>query len=287
MRTSDVLRLIALAAIWGGSFLFMRIISPAAGAIVGADIRLFIGGAGIVLYLAMRGEAMPWRGRVKTFSLLGLVNSGVPFILFSAAALWIPASYSAVLNALAPLFGALFLWAVDREPLTRRKLLGIALGLAGVALMSRLGPIALAPQVIAGILACTVATLCYGWAGLLIRRHARDIPPLHAAAGTQIAAGVLIAPLALGQAAISPPQALATWPVVGSLLAIGLLCSGVAYMLYFRLMRDVGPTRALTVTYIIPVFGILWAALFLGEDITSGMLLGAMLVVAGTVLVLR
>lgn len=287
MRPSDVLRLLALAAIWGGSFLFMRIISPAVGAIVGADIRLIIGAAGILIFLALRGESMPWRGRVAVFSLLGLINSGIPFILFSLAALWIPASYSAVLNALAPLFGALFLWWCDGEPLSRRKLAGIALGLIGVALMSRLGPIELRLEAIAGILACALATVCYGWAGVLIRRHARSIAPLHAAAGTQLAAGVLVAPLALTQAAMNPPVALATWPVIGALLAIGLLCSGVAYMLYFRLMRDVGPTRALTVTYIIPVFGILWAALFLGESITPGMLFGAALVVAGTVLVLR
>lgn len=287
MRTADVLRLLALAAIWGSSFLFMRIISPAIGAVVGADLRLLIGGLGIVLYLALQGEALPWRGRTQVFALIGIVNSGVPFVLFSLAALWIPASYSAVLNALAPLFGALFLWWCDGEPLTVRKVVGIGLGLVGVALMSRLGPIALSPTVIAGILACTLATICYGWAGVLIRRHARNIAPLHSAAGTQLAASLLIAPFALAQASMAPPTQLAAWPVISALLAIGLLCSGVAYMLYFRLMRDVGPTRALTVTYIIPVFGILWAALFLGESITPGMLLGALLVVAGTVLVLR
>ncbi len=287
MHLADFARLIALAAIWGGSFLFMRIISPATGAVVGADLRLFIGAASIVLFLAMRGESMPWRGRTRTFALIGLVNSGVPFILFSYAALWIPASYSAVINALAPLFGALFLWWCDGEALTRRKVVGILLGLSGVILMSRIGPIELDLTATAGILACTLATVCYGWAGVLIRRHAKKIQPLHSAAGTQLAAGVLIAPLAIGQAVLAPPIALTTWPVIGALLAIGVLCSGVAYMLYFRLMRDLGPTRALTVTYLIPVFGILWASLFLGENITAGMLFGALLVVAGTVLVLR
>lgn len=287
MRTADVLRLLALAAIWGSSFLFMRIISPAVGAVVGADLRLLIGGLAIVLYLVILGQPMPWRGRTKVFALIGIINSGLPFVLFSLAALWIPASYSAVLNALAPLFGALFLWWCDGEPLTARKIVGIGLGLLGVALMSRLGPIALRPAVIAGILACTLATICYGWAGVLIRRHARDIAPLHSAAGTQLAAGLLIAPIALAQAGMAPPVQLASWPVIGSLLAIGLLCSAVAYMLFFRLMRDLGPARALSVTFLIPLFGILWAALFLGESITPGMLLGAGLVVTGTVLVLR
>jgi drug/metabolite transporter (DMT)-like permease len=287
VRTADLARLISLAAIWGGSFLFMRIASPALGALVTADARLLIGGGALALYLWFTGAKSPYRGRAKTFALVGMVNSGVPFAMFSIAALWIPASYSAVLNALAPLFGALFLWLLERERLTGRKTAGIALGPIGVALMSRLGPIPLTTQVVLGILACVLATVCYGWAGVLIRRHARDIPSMHSATGTQLAAGAILLPLALGQAVVAPPPQAIALGVIAATLALGVLCSGVAYVLYFRLMTDLGPTRALTVTYVIPVFGMLWAAIFLGESITAGMLLGAALVVAGTVLVLR
>ncbi len=287
MSPSDIVRLIVLAAIWGSSFLFMRILSPALGPVVGADVRLLIGAAALAIYLAFRGDRGVYRGRLGAFSLVGLVNSGVPFVLFSLAALSIPASYSAVLNALAPLFGALFLWRLEGEPLSGRKVAGISLGVIGVALMSRLGPVPMNPATIGAIGACVIATICYGWAGVLIRRRAKAIPSLHFAAGTQLAAGFWILPFALAHGFVSPPVDPASPIVFGSALAIGVLCSAVAYMLYFRLMADVGPTRTLTVTFIIPVFGILWAVLFLGESITPGMLAGAALVIAGTVLVLR
>ncbi|MFN0302912.1 MAG: DMT family transporter [Burkholderiales bacterium] len=287
MSPSDIIRLIVLAAIWGSSFLFMRILSPALGPVVGADVRLLISAAALAIYLALRGDRGVYAGRLGAFSLVGMVNSGVPFVLFSIAALSIPASYSAVLNALAPLFGALFLWRLEGEPLSARKIAGIGLGVIGVALMSRLGPVPMNPATIGAIGACVIATLCYGWAGVLIRRRARAIPSLHFAAGTQLAAGLWILPFALAHGLVSPPVDAASPIVIGSALAIGVLCSAVAYMLFFRLMADVGPTRTLTVTFIIPVFGILWAALFLGESITPAMLAGAALVIAGTVLVLR
>jgi len=287
MSAGNVARLIALAAIWGASFLFMRILSPAVGPVIGADVRLFISAGALALWLAWRGERGAYRGRMRTYSFVGMVNSGVPFVLFSAAALVIPASYAAVLNGLAPLFGALFMRVLDGEPLTARKVSGIGLGIVGVALLGRLGPLDLTPAAVGGILACVLATVCYGWAGVLIRRRARDIPSMHFAAGTQLGAGLWLIPFALAQGVVAPPVDPWSPVVVGSALAIGILCSGVAYLLYFHLMATTGPAKTLTVTFIIPVFGMLWAALFLGEAITPGMLAGASLVIAGTFLVLR
>jgi drug/metabolite transporter (DMT)-like permease len=287
MSPSDIARLILLAAIWGSSFLFMRILSPAVGPVIGAEVRLLIAALVLAAYLALRGDRGVYAGRAGAYSLVGMVNSGIPFLLFSYAALSIPASYSSVLNALAPLFGAIFLWRLEGEALSRRKLAGIGLGIVGVALMSRLGPVPMNLATLSGIGACVVATVCYGWAGVLIRRRAKAIPSLHFAMGTQLAAGIWILPFALLHGAVAPPIDPYSPLVVGSAVAIGVLCSAVAYMLYFRLMASIGPTRTLSVTFIIPVFGILWAALFLGESITPGMLVGAMLVVAGTVLVLR
>ena len=287
MTPGDIARLVLLAAIWGSSFLFMRILSPALGPVIGADVRLLIAGLVLALYIAIRGDQGVYQGRARAYAFVGMVNSGLPFLLFSYAALVIPASYSSVLNALAPLFGALCLWRLEGEPLSRRKMAGIALGIAGVALMSRLGPVPMNIESLSGIGACVIATVCYGWAGVLIRRRAKTIPSLHFAMGTQLAAGLLILPFALINGAVAPPPDPFSPVVVGSAIAIGVLCSGVAYMLYFRLMASLGPTRTLSVTFIIPVFGILWAVLFLGETITPGMLVGALLVVGGTVLVLR
>jgi drug/metabolite transporter (DMT)-like permease len=287
VNKQELFRLIALAAIWGASFLFMRILSPAVGAFIGADVRLLIGGIALIFYLWWLGEDARLLERARVYTHLGLFNSGMPFILYSAAALTLPASYSAVLNALAPLFGALFMWTAEGERLSPRKIAGMIVALLGVAIMSRLGPIPLTLGTLAAILACIAATACYGWAGLLIRRRGKNIAPTHLAAGTQLAAGLVILPLAIGQAYVVPPVDPFNPLVVIAAISIGVLCSGVAYFLYFRLIRDSGPTRALTVTYIIPVFGILWAALFLGERVTPGMLLGAVLVLVGTFLVLR
>jgi drug/metabolite transporter (DMT)-like permease len=218
---------------------------------------------------------------------VGVVNSAVPFTLYSYAALHIPASYSVILNATAPLFGAVFAAVWLDERLTARRLAGLAVGTAGVALVARGKGGGAAAELDASfalaVAACLGAAMCYALSGIYLKRRAATVPPLAMAGASQLMAGLALLPLALAM----PPAAWPSPAVIGSVVALAVLCSAVAYLLYFRLLADVGPARALTVTFLMPVFGMGWGALFLRERITPAMLAGCALVVGGTLLVVR
>jgi drug/metabolite transporter (DMT)-like permease len=276
----DLAALLALAAIWGGSFIFMRFLSPILGPVATTGARVLV--AGLVLwavYAASRFK-LEWRRNWKRYLVLGVVNSGIPFLLYSFAALHIPASLSVVLNSLAPIFGAVFsaLWLDER--LTWRKLFGLGLGIAGVVLVSSLDRVSASPLALAGMAACVLATVCYGLSTVYIRKRAMDVKPRALAGGSQLLAGLAFIPLV----AVFPPRAAPSAVVVAVEVAFGVLCSAVAYLLYYRLVARVGPTRTLTVTLLMPAFGMLWGYLILGEHITWVRILGAAVILAGTYL---
>ena len=281
MRAADFGRLVALAAIWGASFLFTRIVAPVLGPVLTADLRMLVAGLALVAYFRLAGFDPDWRRWGRKYALVGLLNSGLPFLLYAYAALYLSAGLMAVLNATAPMWGALFTVLLLGERLTGRRAAGLALGVAGVAVLSR--PDAGTTQAFLAIAACLAASFLYGLAGVYMKRWAGDVPARGMAVGTQVAAGLLMLPLL----PFSPPPAELTVLVAASVLALGLLCGAVAYLLYFRLIVDIGPAGALTVTYLIPLFGVLWGTLFLGEALSITMLAGGVLVVLGTVFVLR
>ena len=281
MRAADFGRLVALAAIWGASFLFTRIVAPVLGPVLTADLRMLVAGLALVAYFRLVGFDPDWRRWGRKYALVGLLNSGLPFLLYAYSALYLSAGLMAVLNATAPMWGALFTVLLLGERLTGRRAAGLALGVAGVAVLSR--PDAGTTQAFLAIAACLAASFLYGLAGVYMKRWAGDVPARGMAVGTQVAAGLLMLPLI----PFSPPPAELTALVAASVLALGLLCGAVAYLLYFRLIVDIGPAGALTVTYLIPLFGVLWGTLFLGEALSMTMLAGGVLVVLGTVFVLR
>ena len=279
---ADVARLVTLAAIWGASFYFFRILAPVLGPVATAAARVIIGGLALVAWLKAIGFDAELARHGQHYAVIGVMNSAIPFSLFAWAALTLPASYSAILNATAPLFSALLgaIWLGER--LTARKLAGLVVGMAGVALVTRAGPVVVDARVLLATGACLAATFCYAATGVYVKRRAGAAPPRGSAAGSQVAAGAVLLPLV----PFSPPAAAVTPPVVAAVLALALLCSSVAYVLYFRLMADLGPTRTMTVTFLIPVFGMLWGVLFLGESVTGPMLAGATLIVVGTGLIM-
>jgi drug/metabolite transporter (DMT)-like permease len=281
MRRADTVRLLALAAIWGASFLFMRIVAPALGPVVTAELRTLIAGVALALYFAVVGINAEWRRFARHYVVVGILSSALPFLLWAYAALSLPAGLLSVLNATAPMFGAVCAAVLLRERLSARRVAGLIVGVLGVALLSRPeGDAALHYPAIIGALA---ACFCYGLVATYIKRWASQVPSRSMAAGSQLAAGILLTPLI----PLWPPMAAPTPLVVASILALGLVCSAIAYLLYFRLIADIGATGALTVTYLIPVFGVLWGVLFLGETVSLSMLAGGVLVILGTVFVLR
>lgn len=283
MRVADHVRLVTLAAIWGASFIFMRVAAPALGPVLTATTRVLIAGTALAGYLALVGLDSDLRRLWPQYLVIGVANSAIPFLLFSFAALHIPASYSVILNAATPLFGALLAAIFLAERITLPKVAGLGIGVAGVTLVSRAGPVLPDAWFAWSVAACLGAALCYAATGVYLKRRDMGAKPVAIAGWSQLFAGLVLLPVV--PFAHAPGEVTAA--VVGSVLALAILCSAVAYLLYFRLMADVGPTRTMTVTFLMPAFGMLWGALFLGEAITTAMLAGATLVIGGTLLTLR
>jgi drug/metabolite transporter (DMT)-like permease len=272
---------VLLAAIWGASYLFNRIVAPPLGPVLTAELRTLIGGAALAAYFAAAGFDPEWRRWWRQYLLVGIFSSALPFVLWAYAALNVTAGLLSVLNATSPMWGALCSALLLRERLNAPRVVGLAIGVGGVALLTQPG--GGAELHYPSIAAALAASFSYGLIATYIKGWARDVPSRGLAVGTQLAAGFLLVPFL----PLWPPAAAPTPLVIGCMLALGLVCGAVAYVLYFRLIADIGATGALTVTYLIPVFGLLWGALFLGEPVTVLMLAGASLVILGTVLVLR
>jgi len=283
MRPADIGRLIVLAAIWGASFVFIRTLAPVLGPLLTAASRVLIAGVALVLYLRATGFDSAVRANWRHYLVIGIVNSALPFVLYAFAGLHIPASYSVIMNSMTPLFAALLSAALLADRLTPRKIVGLAGGAAGVALVSRAGPVVPDAMFAWSILACLAAAFCYAVAGVYIKKRAAVAKPMAIAAWSQLFAGFVLLPLLPFGAAPTRIDA----GIVGNVLALALLCSAVAYLLYYRLIVDIGPTRAMTVTFLMPLFGMMWGALFLGEAITAPMLAGCALIIGGSVLVLK
>jgi drug/metabolite transporter (DMT)-like permease len=282
VRPPDGARLVALAAIWGASFIFIRVAVVPLGPIATSELRVALAAVALLAWLRFAGVDLAWRAHWRFYLAVGLVNSAAPFALWAFSALHLPASYLVVLNATSPLFGALVSAVWQRERITARAGLGLAAGVAGVAMLVGLGPVRATPAVLWAIAAGALAALSYAVAAAYMKRRAAGAPAA-VATGSQISAALLLAPLLVPL----PPVALPTPAEWTAVVLLGVLCTGIAYLLYFRLIADVGPTRALTVTFLIPLFGMLWGALFLGEAITPVMAAGCALVLAGTALILR
>jgi drug/metabolite transporter (DMT)-like permease len=282
MKAIDVALLVLLSAIWGSSFIFMSYLAPLIGPVATADMRMFLAGAALVAYFLATRFAAEWRRNWRLFLLIGLLNSAIPFLLYSTAALVLPASMEAIFNSMSPMFGALFaaIWLGER--LTFRTIAGLLLGIAGVVAMSSLARLPAVPATALAICACLLAPACYGLAGVYIRRKAAGVKPMAIAGGSQLLGGLALMPFLL----VSPPPLAVVSPRVAFIIiAFALLCSAVAYLIYYRLIADVGPTRALTVTFLIPVCTMLWQYLLLRQAVTASMIVGAALVLLGTFLV--
>lgn len=283
MQAADYARLVFLAAIWGGSFIFQRIAAPELGAALLAEGRLLIAGIVLAAWFRLAGFDPQWRLHAKQYAAIGLVNMALPSLLYGFAAMHIPAALAAILNSTSPMFGALFGALFLGERLSARKGLGCAAGACGVALIAQPSGFPATPMFAASVAACLAACLCYGYTGVVVRKYAAQTPSRGIAVGSQLAGAVILLPLLPFSAPPAEPSAAG----IGSLLALALVGNALGMVLYFRLIADTGATRALTVTYLMPFFGLLWGMLFLGESLPASALAGGALILAGTVLVTR
>jgi drug/metabolite transporter (DMT)-like permease len=280
MNTANLLRLVVLAAIWGGSFLFMRISAPVLGPAVLIEYRVLFAAVFLFAVGLVLRKRLGLREHWKHYLILGFFNSALPFLLFAFAARTLSASVLSVLNATAPMWGALLGAAWSRQRIGARTALGLVCGTAGVALLVGFDSVAARPGAGVALAAALFAAFSYSVASLYAK-SAKSVEPFANAHGSMWAAALLVLPAL----PFFPQAGEPTIGIMGAVLALGVLCSGIAYLLYFRLIAEVGTTSALTVTFLNPVFGILWGALFLGEVVGWYTVAGSAIVLVGTALV--
>lgn len=284
MTPRDRLELLLLGAIWGASFLFMRLGAADFGALALSLLR--VAGASLLLLplLAWRGEMPVLRQHWRAIAIVGLINSALPFVLFNLAAQVLGTGLMAVFNATAPIWGAFFAWLWLGEKLDRARMLGLAIGVAGVVGLAwgkaglAVGASGMSPAL--GIAACVAATVLYGLAANYTRKRLTGVAPMALAAGSQLSAtAVLLLPALWAWPTVAPSAT--AWSAA---LLLSLLCTGLAYVLFFRLIAHAGATNAISVTFLIPGFAMAWGWLFMDEAPTPTMLLGCAVILLGTAL---
>lgn len=280
MNGRQFTQLVLLSAVWGGSFPLIRIAAPAFGPIPMACLRCTL--AALVLSAILRGTRQAWPARAHWRSLtgLGILTLVVPFVLYNWAGLVLPAGYSAVLNATAPMFGVLAGVLLANERFTPSKLLGCVLGLLGVALLLRLGPVNPDQHVVLAALACVVAAACYGFGAIFMKRATLAHQALPASAVVHLSSALVLLPAAV----LTAPAHPIGMPAILALLVLGGVTSGFTYWISMRLMRDIPASASTSSAFLIPLFGVTWGALFLGEPLTPGLLPGVLLILFASAL---
>ncbi|MRN54128.1 DMT family transporter [Paenibacillus monticola] len=283
MSRKDLSTLLLLALIWGASFLFMRIASPEFGPVFTTELRVSLAAAALLIYARFtRRQLDIWR-HWKKFLILGGLNAALPFTLICMAELNLSASLAAILNATTPMFTALAAWGTLQERPGWAKTVGLGVGLFGVVVLVGWSPVPMEGKILLSVLFSLGAALSYGFGGLYASRASQGLEPLTLAVGQQLGASVLLLPLAV----IFTPRHMPSSAAVFSVIGLSLLCTSIAYLLYFRLIRNVGAVKTVSVTFLVPIFGILWGAIFLNEQIYLNTIIGLIIILLSVTLVNR
>jgi drug/metabolite transporter (DMT)-like permease len=278
MNRLDALALLLLASLWGASFLFMRIAAPVLGPIWLIELRVLLAGLSL-LPLVLRSQLWPEiKCRWRTLAIVGGINSALPFSLLAFSAVSLPAGFTSILNATAPLFGAIVASVWLKEKLTGARLIGFLLGFTGIVVLVGWQTFTATAGFSVAVLAGLLAAIMYAIAAPFAKRNLVGVSPLAATAGSQLCAAVLFIPLL----PFTMPQQMPSAIVIMAVIGLALLSTACAYLIYFRLIQSIGATKTLTVTYLIPIFAMLWGAIWLRETITPAMLIGCGLVLLGT-----
>ena len=281
MRLKDAVMLFSLASLWGASFLFMRIGAPVLGPLVLIEMRVLVAGVALLLYAAASRQRVKILHKWKHYLILGAVNAAIPFSLIATAELHLSAALAAILNATTPLFTAFVAWAWSKEPFTLKKVSGLVLGIIGVAILVGWDSNGNGAHIMLSAAFSLIAASFYALAGVFSSKYFKGERSMDMAIGQQVAAALLLIPFA----ASTLPHHVPSAEVVFSVLGLAVLCTALGYLLYFALIQNVGPVKTLSVTFLIPIFGILWGALFLGESVTVGVIVGLMVILVSVALV--
>src|SRR5918995_265228 len=281
MGARDLGTLLLLSALWGASFIFIRVAVPTLGPFVLVELRVGVAAVALALCAALLGRLPKLRARWRQFLLLGTVNVAIPFSLISASEITLTASLAAILNSTTVMFTAVVAAVWMGDALTMRKVAGVMLGVLGVTVLVGWDPIAMNWAVVLSVGAMLAASLSYALGAVYAKRTFTGATPMTIAIGQLTVASMLILPLAGVSLPDERPTAVATL----SVLALALLSTAVAYMLYFRLIENVGPTSTSTVTLLVPLFGLLFGVLILDEPVGLGTLAGLVLILSSVTLI--
>ena len=281
MSLAQLVALIALGAMWGASYIFIRVAVEPMGPIFLMFARVALSGLILLAYARWRGQRLNIRGHWRKFLVLGLLGSALPFSLIAWAELTVTASMAAILMSTTPLFTTLVAAVGLGEELTLAKLIGAVLGIIGVAITVGGSDMIMSADVIAATLALLGATLSYAVGGVFAKRAFTGLDQMSMSSGQLIAAALILAPISLADLPQKAPPTEAIWATLG----LVVICTALAYQLYYYLIISAGPTKALTVTLLIPVFGVVFGAVLLGESISPGIVLGLLVVLLSVGLV--
>jgi len=278
MKAKDAGALLVLSALWGGSFFFIRIAVPVLGPVVLMELRVLVAGIALLLYSLALRRNLDVRKRWRQYLIIGIINSALPFTLIATAELHLTVGLAAILNATSPLFGAIVAALWIKEALTRMKVIGLLLGLVGVGVVVGWNPLPFSVTLVLSSAASLAAAACYGLAGVYIKVSMQGSNPGAVATCSQLGAAMCLFPVIF----VVPAQHLPSLPVILAVATLALVCTAFAYLIYFSLIETVGPTKALTVTFLAPAFGVLWGVIFLSEALTLSTILGFGVILLGT-----
>ena len=276
----NILSLFTLAALWGGSFLFVRIAANPLGPAVLIETRVAFAALTLLVVSFFLKKSLKFISNIKHFLTLGLFNSALPFLLFAYSAQVLNVSTLAILNSTAPIWGAIIGAVWTRTWLTKEVVFGLVLGMIGVSVLVGWEAINIGDEAIIPMIAALMGAFSYGIA-TNYAKNAPSVEPFNNAHGSMWASVILVLPLV----PFIPVRETISSDIMLSVLALGAVCTGLAYLLYFRLINELGASSALSVTFLIPAFGILWGYLFLGETVGINAIIGTILVVTGTMFV--
>ncbi len=277
-----MLSILALGAIWGSSFLFMRLTVPEIGSYWTVTLRIVFGALFLLTVSIIRKNPLHFQTHWRHYCVVGFSGMAFPFFMYAYASQTLPAGYMAVLNATVPYWASVLGVIIFNEAMGWPKLVGLVIGLIGVAVLVQLGHLELNLETLVAVAACLIATLCYALCATYIKKYSQSVPALTMSTGAMVMASLMLLPFAPWA-----DRSLTATPTVWiSVICLGMLCSGIAYLIYLPLIERMGLIKSSLVTFAIPVFAFLWGVLFLGEMITLRILLGVALVLGGTALVL-
>ena len=280
MTTKPLIELPLLAAIWGASFIFMKIGGSDFGPVLFMAMRTFVASLFLLPLLYLKNQQSALIEHSQKIFIVGLLNTAIPFVLFGWATLSLSAGNTAVLNGTTPMFGAIIAYFWLKDKLSLSAIIGICIGFIGVYFLMFDKLTANSSNVILPTLAVMLAAFCYGLSASYTKKYLQDISPLALASGSQISATLILLPISM----FFLPSTLPSNSSIMAVIALGVVCTGIAYIMFFRLITAIGPARTISVTYLIPVFGIIWGVIFLDESVTSWTFIGGGLILTGVAL---